>query len=411
MPRGASAIPALRLERLNKLVSKFGTPESFVLSNIFGNGMSAESDTIKWESQVGNRGMAPFKPPGAPSPNTYPEGVTLHEAKAAFWGEKIFYSEEFLNNLRKEGTESTYLTAQARVARDLKMLNVRNGRRLEWMWSQMFTAGTITVNESYGQKWVVTYGVPSDHSVSLGTTYKWEAGANRDIWGDIADAKIKVHDDCGASVTDALCNSTVLKFMVADETMQTLLMKSAYGSGDLFRKGNNIIGANEAAIGNILNLTLHIVDTKYVVKQYITANVAASGTTVYVGDTKDFATGTATLVRVSDGTTEDVTLSAVTTQSQSLTCSATTYAYSAGRDYIKQVIPFIPNDKFVMFARDVDGQKTAEFIPAPFGTDRHWNQKVTQWEDVDPDGVNVRVENKGLPVLYQPDALYILDVN
>lgn len=413
MPRGASAIPDLRLERINKLVSKFSVPDSFVLSNIFGTGMAAESDTIKWESVVGNRGMTPFKPPNAPSPNTSPDGVTAHEAMAAFWGEKIFYSEEFLNNLRQEGTDSKYLTAQARLARDLRMLKTRCDRRLEWMWSQLFSAGTITVNESYGQKWTVTYGVPSDHIATLGATYKWEAGANKDIVKDIMDGKILVSDDCGEACTDAICNSTVFKFMVLDESIQTLLMESAFGrnKGDLFKKGTSVIGANEAVIGNLLNLNIHIVDTKFVVKQYITANLAASGTTVYVGDTKDFTTGTATLVDVSDGSTEDVTISAVTPQSQSITISASTYAYVAGQDYIQQTIPFIPNDKFVMFAKAVDGQKIAEFIPAPFGVDRHWNMKTSQWEETDPDGVYIRVENKGLPVLYQPDALYILDVN
>ncbi|MFH1742631.1 MAG: major capsid protein, partial [bacterium] len=243
MPRGASTIPDLRLSRLNKLVSKFATPESFVLSNIFGTGMAAESDTIKWESVVGNRGMAPFKPPKAPSPNTSPDGVTAHEAHAAFWGEKIFYGEEFLNNLRRMGTESQYETAQAHLARGLMMLKIRNDRRLEWMWSQIFSTADITVSESTGQKWTVSYGVPSDHEVSLGTTYKWEAGANKDIVKDIMDGKIKVHDDCGAMVTDAICNSTVFKFMVLDESIQTLLMESAFGrnKGDLFKKGNNII--------------------------------------------------------------------------------------------------------------------------------------------------------------------------
>jgi hypothetical protein len=411
MPRGASDIPDLRLSRINKLVTSFTTPPSMVLTNLFG-ATNADSDTIKWESQEGNRGMTPFVPPGAPAPTHAPQGIAQHTATAAYFKEKMYCDEEFLNNLRKEGTESQYLAARARLARELQTLRNRCDRRKEWMLSQMLVNGTMTYTGKTGVKLSVDYDIPSDHIVTLATADKWEAGTSRDIMKDVMDAKIEISDSCNGLIDHAICNSTVLKFMVLDDSFQTLLQKSAYGTGDLFKKsGGKILAANAQALGNLLGLNIIVYDEKYVVKEYLTAALAAAGTTVYVGDAADFTTGTAVLTDVSAGTSEEVTVSAVSAEAGTITISASESAYKAGEDTIHMALPFIPSDKFIMFASMVDGQKIAEWMNAPFGLGRHYGLYTDTWDDNDPEGTWVRVQNKGLPVLYQRDAVYILDVN
>lgn len=413
MPKGSSDIPDLRLSKVDKLVTTFMTPPAMVLSRLFGSS-NAESSTIKWESQAGNRGMTPFVPPGSPAPTYAPVGVAEHSAEAAFFKEKAYFDEEFLNNLRKEGTESQYLAARQRLARELRTLRNRCDRRKEFMFMKMVVEGNLDYYAKTGVKINVDYDIPSDHEVALTTDYKWEAGTNRDIVKDIMDAKIKVSDDCNGIVDYAICNSTVLKHMVLDESVQTILQKSAFGQGDLFKKqGGKIIGANARVLGKLLDVdNLVVYDEKYVVEQTLTANIAASGTTITVADTADFETdGTFKLVDVSAGTSETVTVSAISREAGTLTCAATTGAFKSGEDKLVMTRPFIPNDKFVMFASMVDGQKIAEWKAAPFGTGRHWGMYTDRHDEWDPDGVWIRVQNKGLPVLYQRDALYILDVN
>jgi hypothetical protein len=411
MPRGASDIPELRLEVLNKLVTTFQTPPSMVLSNLFGS-TNAESDAIKWESMEGNRGMTPFVPPGAPAPETAPAGVAQHTAVAAYWKEKMYLDEEFLNNIRKEGTESQYLSASQRLAREMQGLRSRCDRRKEWMFAKMLSAGSISYLGKGGVKISVDYGLPSDHIVALATDYKWEAGTSRDILKDIMDAKLEIQDSCNGLVDYAICNSTVLKFVALDDSIQTLLQKSAFGEGDLFKKqGGKILGINAGVLGKLLDINLVVYDERFMVTEYLTAAVAASGTTIYVGDTADFETGTVTLHDTSAGTSESVTVSAVNTEAGTLTCGATTSAYKAGEDKVTMTKPFIPNDKFVMFASAVDGQKIAEYAQAPFGIGRNYGLYADRKDEWDPEGVWVRVQNKGLPILYQRDAVYILDVN
>lgn len=412
MPRGASDIPDLRLARIQKLVTNFMTPPELMLSMLFGE-TDNDSDTIKWESQTGNRGMTPFVPPGHPAPQTAPIGVASHSAVAAFMKEKMYFDEEFLNNLRQEGTESQYLSARQRLARELLSMTNRVKRRKEWMFAKMLVDGTISYEGKEGVILSVDYGIPSSHSVTLGTDYKWEAGSSRDIWKDITDGKLTVHDDCNGIVDYAMCNSTVLKFMASDDTLQTILQKQAFGQGDLFSKqGSRIIPANAKALGNILDIKNFIIyDEAWQKEALLTANLAASGTTVYVQNTDDFETGSATLYDISANTNESVTISAVNNQAGTLTISASSAAYIAGEDKIVQTKKFLPDDKFVMFASRVDGQQIAEWRRAPFGLDRHYGVKSDQWEEKDPEGVWIRIQDKGLPLLFQKDAIYVIDVN
>ena len=409
MPRGASDIPDLRLSRINGLIQKFMTPPQMVFTNMFGSD-DADSDTIKWESQIGNRGLTPMKAPGSPSAVTAPIGVAKHEAVAAFWGEKEYHDEEFLNNLREEGTDSRYLASRKRIARELRSMKNRCDRRLEWLFAKMLIAGSISYSSKGGVKLSLNYDIPSANQVTLGANYYWTNGAQRNIVGDIMDGKIVVSDACTGVVDYAVVNSNTLKTMAMDSSIQTLLSKSNYGNGDLFGKsGGGIIGVRPRILGELLGIpNIVVYDEKYVMEETLTAAVAIGGTTVYVGDVADFEVGTAVLHDISAGTTESVTISAVSVEAGTLTISATTGAFRAGEDKITQTLPFMPNNKFMMMASTVEGSKIAEFMKAPYGLNRTHGLYADTKETWDPDGIWLRVQNKGLPVLYHRDALYTL---
>ena len=412
--KGASEIPILRLEVLQKFVSKFTTPPELFLANLFSSSPSPSS-TIKWESQTGSRGLAPFVAPGSPAPTTSPMGVAQHIAEAAFWKEKMYLGEEFLNNLRKEGTTGEYLDQAARLARELQGLVGRSIRRKEWMFAKMLTAGSFDYTQTSGTKISVDYDIPSANEVTLGTDYKWSDGTSRNVMGDIIDGKKVIADSCGGKVTHAICNSTVLKYLALDPDLQTLLQKTAFGQGDLFKGAkNNIVGVNPGVIGSLLDIPNVVVyDEKYEVRAYLTAVVTASSTTtISVDDVSDFEVGgTLRFVDVSAGTFEDETISAVNVEAGTLTVSsAPSTSYKAGEDYVMMTKGFVPDDKFVMIASKVEGQPIAEYKEAPFSIPRGYGRKTDTHAEWDPEGLWIRVQDKGLPVLYQRDAIYLLDV-
>ena len=415
MPRGIADVADLRLEVLQNFITSFISPPNFVLMNLFGSSNSP-SDNIKWESHRGGRGMTPFVAPGDVAPQTAPFGMASHSAKVAYWKEKTYYDEEFLNNLRKPGTEAQYHDAQSRLAKDLAALVNRSNRRKEWMFAKMLFEGSFTYTDRTGIKISVDYDLPSSHEVTLATADKWQSGNSRDIMNDVIDGKIIINDDTGAFVTHAICNSTVFKYMVQDPTLQTLLQKFTFGDGDLFKgQKDKIVGANPKVVAQLLDIpNLIVYDEQYEVRANLTAVVTADSTTaVSVDSPTDFEVGgTLRFVDVSAGTYEDETIASIQAESGTVTVStAPSTSYKAGEDYVRMTRKFVPDTKFVMFAKQVDGQDVAEYKKAPFGLGRHYGNFTDRDTTWDPEGVWVRTQDKGLPVLYQRDCSYILTIN
>ena len=414
MSRGSSDIPELRLEVLQKFVTRFTAPPNLILMNIFPSSTSPSS-TIRWESQRGGRGLTPFVPPGAPAHVTAPHGVAQHLAESAYWKEKMPFDEEFLNNLRKEGTEAQYLSAQQRLARELSYLRNRSNRRIEWMFAKMLFTGSFNYQVKGGYSATVDYNIPDDHNVTLGSAYNWDDGASKDIIGDIRDGKRKIKEDCGGTVTLAICNSKVLSYLGDDSTIRALLQKNHFGTGDLFSGAKNRLAMiNPKVVASILDIdNLVVYDEMYEVRAWLTAAVTGASTTwISVDDTGDFeAKGKLRFWDQSAGTYEDrIIISVDTVGGRIQVAYPPAASYKAAEDYVTMAKYFIPDDKFVMIAPSVEGNPIAEYKQAPFGLGRHFGQYTDKKDKWDPEVTWIRVQDKGIPVLYQRDALYILDV-
>jgi len=406
MPTGKSDIPDLRQENLQALITSFTANPSLVLMNMFKSS-NADSDAITWESQVGNRGMTPFAAPGAPAQSVAPGGVGFHSAVAAYWKEKMYLDEVFLNNLRKPSTLMTYESAQTKLAQNTLMMRNRCDRRKEWMFAKMLTAGSISYLAPKGVKLSVSYGIPSANLVTLAADRKWDSGSKRNIVEDIMDGKLLLQNSCGAKINYAFCTSEILKLLVLDSSIQTLLQKSSFGDGMLFANPVSVLK-------NLLDIdNLVIYDEAYEITGWLTAAVTGSSTVdVYVDDATDFEVGgTLRFHDISASTYEDETISAVDPEAGTITVStAPTASFKAGEDKVTMTKKFIDNDVFAMFSSTVEGVPIAEYFGAPYGLDRDYGMKVDTHEEWDPDGLWIRVQNKGLPVLKNRDAVYIMTV-
>jgi len=155
--KGTAGIPALELVTLNKLISKFDRAPSMYFSGLFPT-QQYESDTIKWELEYGSAGMTPFVAPGSIAPMVGMDGVGEASAKAAYWKEKMYFDEEFLNNLREPGTWATYQTAERKLSRGSRKLRYRVDRRREWMNCRMLLDGTLSYIQKGGTKISISYG-------------------------------------------------------------------------------------------------------------------------------------------------------------------------------------------------------------------------------------------------------------
>lgn len=402
----AKDFPDLELKKLQKLVERFSTDPNLLLVNEFGED-KWDSDRIEWETQIGSRGLTPFVAPGVQSPIMGMEGTGISEAFAAFWKEKIFFDEHFLNNLRTPGTRDQYYSKQKRIAREMRKLKNRSMRRKEWMLAKMISAGTITYQVQNGIKYNLDYGIPSDNLVSLAASRYWDSGVSRNIPEDIFDAQLTMSNANNGKLINALFTSEVLKHMRFDTNLQTLLAKSNYGDGDFLRNPTLVL----SGLFGIPNMYLY--DEQYQVRAWLTAVVTAdSTTTISVDDTTDFEVGqTLYFYDVSAKTKEGETISAVDANAGTITVStAPSTSYKSGEDYVYTTNKFVPTNKFCMWCSEVEGEKIAEFANAPFDLDRHWGLKIDDHEEWDPDGIAIRSQNKGLPLLYQEDGIYNLTV-
>lgn len=399
-------IPELKLQVLTKLIKRFMRPATMVLRNLFGAD-KWESETIKWEAQTGNRGLAPFGSEDKPAPLLSPQGLSEHEAFAAFWHEKMRFGSRFLNNIRKAGTTQAYQKAKKYLATQMMGLRNRSDRREEWMCAQMLSNGSFSYLDTDLNVRSVDYGIPAANKVTLAGNYRWNQESAA-IVSDIMDASITMSNANEAEIDYALFPSEVLKLMVLDSGIQTLLQKSAFGKGDLLADPVRVLGG----LLKIKNMVLY--DGQYQVRTFLTAALPSGGGahTIYVDETRDFAVGdTLTVLDVSAKTSETVTISAVSASAGTLTATgALSSAYKGGEDVVFSTKKFLSTNKFILFASTVEGQKIAEFAQAPFSLQRKWGQVVDSWEKKDPDGVIVRCQNKGLPVLYFEDAVLIYTV-
>jgi len=405
---GISDIPALRLTVLNKLVTKFMVPPNLILRKMFPR-VNDASDNIEWESQIGSRGLTPFAAEDVEAPQAAVPGVAQNSAHAAYWKERTFFGSSFLNNIRQPGTDRKYQNAKRTLGNQTRNLSNRSYRREEWMFAQMLCNDGFTYKDKNDQYITLSYGVPSDNKVTLTADYKWDAGTKRDIPKDIFDAKLVVANANAGVLNTCIFTTEILKLMIFDDGIQTLLQKSAYGNGDLFANPLPVLGAL-LGVGN-----MHLYDEAYQIRAWLTTALSsgAGPHTIYVDSTVDFEVGgTLTAMDVSANTTEaTLTITAIDSDAGTIAATGTlASSYKAVEDLVYMTKKFIPIDKFTMWAGSVDGEPIAEFRAAPHMLERRWGQQIDRWTKKDPDGVFVRVSDKGLPVLFHEDAVYQLTV-
>lgn len=405
--KGTAGIPALQLTTLNKLISQIDRAPSNFFSSMFSS-VQAPSDTIEWESEYASGGMTPFVAPGSVAPTVGIDGVSKGSAKAAYWKEKMYFDEEFLNNMRQPGTTATYQTAERSLAKGVKKLKYRCERRREWMLAQMFVNGTLNYNLPGGAKFSISYGVPTQHAFAPTGNFKWntaKASTTADIVADVFTARTTLQTDIGVMPNKAIINSQMLQVMVIDKGIQTLLAKSAFGNGDLYAQP-------EKVLGSLLGINLIVYDELYEVQAYVNGTVTGGATTaIPVDDASDFEVGG--ILRFWNlskfNTYEDRTITAVDPVAGTVTvASAPTSSYIPGRDKVVMRKKFILDNQFLLFTDTLDGSKVAEFMEAPYGVDRRWGFFADSEPEWDPEGLWLRVQDKGLPVMYRPDCTFLI---
>lgn len=402
----------LRLETLNKFIQKLPRQENLLFVNLFPTDR-ADSDTIRWMVEYGSVGMTPFVAPGSPAPNVgddqfYSEG----SAVAAYWKEKTFLDEVILNNLREPLTEQTYYTAEKQTARRIQRLRARCDRRKEWMISQMLFNHKFSYQIKGGSKFTVNYNVPSQNIQSLSGDDYWKKadgskGSSATPLKDVFDFRKEYVDELGREPEYAVITSDMLSWWMFDEHLQDLLKKSHFGEGDLYRDPQRVF-ANLMGLGNLI-----VYDEFFDISSWTTGDIIGeSSTSVTVEDATDFCPGPCRIYNM--GTMfeyEEAEIASVNYANNTLNfADEVNTSIGKGKGRISLRKKFACDDKLMFFSSSVEGETIAEFMEAPFGLNRNWGMYGDTKDEWDPDGLWMRIQNKGLPVMYWPNAIMTFKV-
>ena len=74
------------------------------------------------------------------------------------------------------------------------------------------------------------------------------------------------------------------------------------------------------------------------------------------------------------------------------------------------LIPFPVDELFTKHLPSFDAVVLQDFDAAPYGLNRVWGQNTDRHDEWDPDVTWIRVQDKGLPILKNRDAMYVLTV-
>ena len=399
---------SLRLEVLNGVLQNLPSSEDNRFLNLFGTD-KCESDTVRWAAEYGSMGMTPFSAPGTPSPVTtdddwYSEG----SARAAVYKEKRYFDESFLNNLADPINPLVRQSAEKILAKQMGKLNYRINRRREWMVAQMLFRGGFSYTQEKGIKLTVDYGIPAAHKITLSGNDVWGTGTTRNPVEDIFDAKALLKTDAGISKPEYIVTTTeVVKLLLFDSNIQELVKKSTFGDGNLFSNPEKVLGSL-LGVGN-----LSVYDDVYEARAHILTSASIGATSLVMEDVLDFEVGGTARIRdmSKPRTYEDIKITAIDYATNTLTLeTATVNAYRGGRDVVICRKRFVDPYSFMMFSTSVEGQKIAEFMEAPYGLNRRWGKYADTKAEWDPDGIWLRVQDKGLPVLYNPETILTLKV-
>jgi hypothetical protein len=292
----------------------------------------------------------------------------------------------------------------------------RANRRKEWMFCKMLFENGFTYQVKGGYQVAIDYGIPTDHRPTLASAYYWDTGGSVDILGDIKDGKRKIAEACGGVVDIAICTSKVLDMIGKNTAIRQLLQTNAFGDGTLMAGTpvHNLALVNAKVLGTLFDIPNFIIyDEMYEVKAMLTGAVTgAISTHIQVHDASDFeAYQNLTFWDQSTGSYETTLIREVNKFTNVISVdSPPANSYIAGEDYVTSQRYFIPEDKFCMMASTVDGRPIARYHEAPFGIGRHWGLYTDRKDEWDPEGTYIRVQDKGLPVLMQRDAMYVIDV-
>ena len=188
---------------------------------------------LKWIK--GSAGLPVVLKPSAFDVGAVPRpriGFDKLSAEMPFFKESMYIDEELrqqLNMVLDTGNQAYIDAVLNRVFNDSMVLLEGAAARREQMRMMALTTGAISIVAN-GQAYSYDYGMPSDHKVTVNTSWSNTAA---DIGADIVAGQDKIEDDTGVRPTRAVCDRKTWGYMLRNEIFKKSIYVLSQGQATL----------------------------------------------------------------------------------------------------------------------------------------------------------------------------------
>lgn len=188
---------------------------------------------LKWIK--GSAGLPVVLKPSAFDVGAVPRpriGFDKLSAEMPFFKESMYIDEELrqqLNMVLDTGNQAYIDAVLNRVFNDNMVLLEGAAARREQMRMMALTTGAISIVAN-GQAYSYDYGMPSDHKVTVNTSWSNTAA---DIGADIVAGQDKIEDDTGVRPTRAVCDRKTWGYMLRNEIFKKSIYVLSQGQATL----------------------------------------------------------------------------------------------------------------------------------------------------------------------------------
>lgn len=172
---------------------------------------------LKWIK--GSAGLPVVLKPSAFDAGAVPRpriGFDKLSAEMPFFKESMYIDEELrqqLNMVLETGNQAYIDAVLNRIFNDNTILLEGAAARREQMRMMALTTGAISITAN-GQNYSYDYGMPSNHKVTVGTSW---SNTSADIGADILAGQDKIEDDTGVRPTRAVCSRKTWGYMLKND--------------------------------------------------------------------------------------------------------------------------------------------------------------------------------------------------
>lgn len=188
---------------------------------------------LKWIK--GSAGLPVVLKPSAFDAGAVPRpriGFDRLTAEMPFFKESLYIDEELrqqLNMVLETGNQAYIDAVLNRIFNDNTVLLEGAAARREQMRMMALTTGAISITAN-GQAYSYDYGMPSDHKVTVTTSWSNTAA---DIGADIVAGQDKIEDDTGVRPTRAVCSRKTWGYMLKNDIFKKSIYVLSQGQATL----------------------------------------------------------------------------------------------------------------------------------------------------------------------------------